>query len=120
MPFKNIADELVEVEKDSDEECKGKVYRYWEEMFIGKNGDINYKDKFTPMKSMSCPGCKECGWMEDYMKEDLENGIFPEFDDLIDTSLCKLVPSPPCGCYFQPCDCGVEFRFEKITIKKEK
>ena len=66
----NIFDGFVS-KKLEKTECKGKVYRYRQEHYLGKKGEIIFKEIMTPMKKLSCPGCESCGWWEDELSNEL-------------------------------------------------
>lgn len=55
-------------------ECQGKVYRAKRSVFLDKNGALVSLIRMTPAKRKSCPGCKNCGWIEDYLKETVNEG----------------------------------------------
>ena len=71
--------------------CKGKVYKYISGMFIGRTGNVIYKQELRPMKKKSCKGCEQCDWISDALSEDLLSDKFPIIDDLKIGELYKLV-----------------------------
>lgn len=58
-------------------DCKGRVFRYRETMFLNKKGQLIVKETFTPMKKLSCPGCMDCGWIEDEFRSLIAENILP-------------------------------------------
>ena len=76
--------------------CKGRIYRYIESAFIGKNARIVISKELRLMKSLSCCGCEQCGDEEDGVREGLgiEGGGFLVFDPkLRSNDLAQLVVS---------------------------
>lgn len=59
-------------------DCKGRVFRYRETMFLNKKGQLIVKETFTPMKKLSCPGCMDCGWIDEEFNLLLSDTILPE------------------------------------------
>lgn len=51
--------------------CKGQFFRYIETVFTGKHGRMVFSKELRPLRSLSCPGCAECGPHEDSIKESL-------------------------------------------------
>lgn len=74
----------LSVERPREEEkpiCKGKVYKCKENMFINKKGEIIFKQTFVPMKKLSCDGCESCGWIDDTLRESVEEDYFVLSED---------------------------------------
>ena len=40
--------------------CKGRVFRYSENMFISSHRSIEIRKSFRLLKKRSCPGCERC------------------------------------------------------------
>lgn len=59
-------------------ECKGRVYRFFVGNSQSLDGDIMQVQRFRLLKRQSCPGCPECGWMKDVIKEDCSLGTMPD------------------------------------------
>ena len=57
-------------------ECKGQIYKASMSSFIGSHGDIVDKMVFRPQKRKSCPGCDQCGYLLDDMREAIACGTF--------------------------------------------
>lgn len=70
-------DEFYEREGEP-EPCKGLVYRAQESRYLTQKG-FAQRIELNKLKRMSCPGCDTCGPMEDFLKEDMACGSFPEF-----------------------------------------
>jgi hypothetical protein len=51
------------------EPCQGLIFRYNREHWIGKAGDLNFRDRFRWNKTLSCDGCEKCDWMWDDLGE---------------------------------------------------
>lgn len=60
--------DLLAVKEDKPE-CKGRVYRAKVSRFLGKNSSYTYQETMVPMKRLSCPGCSQCGWFDEDLKE---------------------------------------------------
>lgn len=104
-------------------ECKGLVYRYSEQQYIGKNGDINLKKNFRPLKRLSCDGsCKQTrhkacdkSWLQEWLNEYLCNGLFPDLpDSLKDQDIVKLCYKGYGGSYEYPNECDIELFFKGL------
>lgn len=50
-------------------ECKGRYYRCSLTRYLDKRGAYVETMKMVPMRRMSCPGCEECGWIDDELSE---------------------------------------------------
>lgn len=69
------------VDDDSDlifelpkkETCEGQIYRYTRDAWVGYDGDVNFRDRFRWIKSLSCDGCERCGWLDESLREDMSN-----------------------------------------------
>ena len=57
-------------------ECKGQIYKASVSSFIGAQGDVVDKIVFRPQKRKSCPGCDQCGWAADDVRESIACGTF--------------------------------------------
>ena len=66
--------------ENPEPECKGLIFRYARETWIGTAQDINFRDRFRFIKGKSCEGCDKCGWMWDDLHEFLCD---PEFCNII-------------------------------------
>lgn len=52
--------------------CKGKIYRCRINAYISPTtGQYVRTERMVPMKRLSCPGCEKCGYLDEYMSEDL-------------------------------------------------
>lgn len=51
--------------------CKGRLFRFIETSFAGKNGRLVFTRELRPLRSMSCKGCEECGPEADDIKESM-------------------------------------------------
>ena len=49
-------------------QCTGLVYRYRTETYIGKRGELVFKQKLIPLSKLSCK-CSKCGWIPDDLTE---------------------------------------------------
>lgn len=55
--------------------CKGRLYRCrvtWYQK--PSTGAYVNTVEFRPLKSLSCPGCRSCGWLDEFIRE--SDGIF--------------------------------------------
>ena len=85
--------------------CKGQIYRYTEEAWIGSDNDVNFRHRFRHVKSLSCNDieCSQCGWLLDDFQEQLgflETGYGSRWRRLIDFD-DMLPQNPTLGAYYQ-------------------
>lgn len=62
-------------EEPQEPVCKGRLYRCrvtWYQK--PSTGAYVNTVEFRPLKSLSCPGCEACGWLDDFIRE--SNGVF--------------------------------------------
>ena len=79
---------VLDLEKSDEEKtCKGRIFRCIVSSFTDKKGSYIYKEQFSPLKRMSCPGCEKCAWMDDYWSE---IGERPLVEELVDGALYSL------------------------------
>ncbi len=57
-------------DKIEPEECIGLLWRGKVSTWV-KDGTINSRTTLTLLKKRSCPGCSECGWIEEFLQEDI-------------------------------------------------
>ena len=55
-------------------DCKGRIFRYHQNTYISKSGEIIVKDVFKPLKKLSCPGCEKCNGLIACLKDSLRDG----------------------------------------------
>ncbi len=55
--------------ENPEPECKGIIFRYSRDIWIGSDNDVNFRDRFRWNKTLSCSGCDKCDWMWDDMRE---------------------------------------------------
>lgn len=65
------------------EPCKGLVFRCVVSMCITKHDGFLERRELRLLKRRSCKGCEKCGWIMEYMHEEL-------YDGEPDTLLCGL------------------------------
>lgn len=67
--------------------CKGLLFRCREETYTQSNGAVVFRQVFTPLKRMSCPGCQDCGWLLDELQEAISDKYMhgPVVEDAIVT-----------------------------------
>lgn len=59
-------------EEDKGEPCKGLWFRGYSNFFY--SGDrVERKEGVRFLKRKSCPGCEKCGWLWDWIQEELGN-----------------------------------------------
>lgn len=70
---------------EEEPKCKGQLFRYIENAYIGKRGDVNLVRRLVPLRRLSCPGCSKCGWTHDDLNEGIydKGGSYLEFDPAI-------------------------------------
>jgi hypothetical protein len=91
--------------------CKGLVYRYKENNFINKKGEIVFQKRFIPVKRLSCTGCPICDCKKDWLKEDFTLQIYPELPNFNNGALVFLSSRG----YEDDC----ELIFEVYTVNEE-
>jgi len=72
------------------EVCLGCIYRAKVNCFMNKKGEYIYQERMVPMKKLSCPGCKDCGWVEDELSECIACGTPPIIKNIEHDKLYKL------------------------------
>jgi hypothetical protein len=79
-----IGDIFTDVEEIEDEpdECKGLIFRCSKSRCITSYNGILEKTELRLLKRKSCPGCSKCGWIIDYLREDID--MYELEDDYID------------------------------------
>ena len=73
--IKHLKDNLIE--DKSEKVCKGKFFRASVNGFMSADGTYTYQERMKPLKRMSCSGCADCDWIEDDLKEFINNEMFP-------------------------------------------
>ncbi|WP_157643798.1 hypothetical protein [Burkholderia ubonensis] len=71
--------EILVDEKRVQEDCKGRFFRYTEAGFTGKNGRFVLTRELRPLKSISCPGCAECGGLDEELATRANEKGFVQF-----------------------------------------
>ena len=69
----NIDELFTQNKLDSGPECKGLVFRGFENLFWANNR-LERKEGIKLLKRKSCSGCPKCGWLLDSMSEQVSNG----------------------------------------------
>ena len=73
-----MIDLLKELNQEETEVCEGRVYSVNLNNYMGSRGEVVEKVTFAPLKRSSCPGCLQCGWMEDHLDDEIsEFGVPP-------------------------------------------
>ena len=72
---------------DDSEDCKGIIYRCKINSFRNAKGHYVYQERMIPLKRRSCPGCKDCDWIEEFVQNDLDSGITPTIEKAVDGAL---------------------------------
>jgi hypothetical protein len=62
----------VEEIEDEPDECKGLIFRCIKSRCITSYDGIMEKTELRLLKRKSCPGCFKCGWVIDYLREDID------------------------------------------------
>ena len=70
-------------------DCKGRIYKARLNVYIDKRGDYIETRRMVLMKSLSCYGCGECGWIDEAMPE-INKDWYPIIDGLDDGELYYL------------------------------
>lgn len=59
--------------------CKGLVFRCELTSWVGGKGDVNFRERYHLVKSKSCPGCDQCGPIEEDLREfTVNNTAYPD------------------------------------------
>lgn len=88
MPFGKLRTKSNPVDKP----CKGLVFRCAVSICITKHNGFLERRELRLLKRSSCTGCEKCGWIMDYMHEEIHGGE-------PDTLLSKLED----GKMYKPC-----------------
>ena len=104
--------------------CKGLKFRYTENAFIGKGGELVIKKGFRPLKRQSCDGsCEQprnraCdkNWIPEWLHEDVSNGCIPRIPkEIKDQDIVQLKYISSGGSYEYPDEVDIDFYFEVIS-----
>ena len=68
IPIEKLREELRKPEPPK-EECKGLIFRCEITSWVGSDNDVNFKERYRFIKSASCPGCEQCGFLWDDLHE---------------------------------------------------
>jgi hypothetical protein len=69
-------------EEKEESKCKGIVYRGVVSSYISSHNSVEVRKSLRILKRESCPGCSKCGWMNDFINEDIWGGDFHSVDYL--------------------------------------
>lgn len=74
------------------DECKGKIYKCRINNFINGKGEYVESTRMVPQKKLSCPGCKQCGYLDGEFHESVANNTIsisgtPEHNQLYSLNL---------------------------------
>lgn len=72
------------------EPCKGRFYKGVINTFINSKGHIIEKKSLIPLKKLSCKGCEECGYLNEYLQEDISCNTFPPLDRIEHGKIYKI------------------------------
>lgn len=75
--------EILIDEKDVQDSCIGRFFRYTEAGFTGKNGRFVQTRELRPLKSISCPGCAECDGLDAEMTSRAGEKGFMQFGSML-------------------------------------
>lgn len=70
---------IVADNKGAITDCKGRFFRYTTASFTGQNGRFVLTQELRPLKSISCPGCAECGGLADELVSRAKEAGFIQF-----------------------------------------
>ena len=78
-------------------QCKGLFFRCRFNTFINSKHELVSTIRMVPLKRLSCKGCEQCGWMPEYLWEDMSNDTCPDLTEVEDGEAYKLIfiPDPP-------------------------
>ena len=67
--------DIILFEDKATDTCKGHMYSYNENIYVGSHGEIVEKKTFRPLKRKSCKGCEHCGGIADMLDAELGEGL---------------------------------------------
>ncbi len=113
MKLKRLIDEPT-INKDK-ETCKGRIYRCSTHNYISKYKSIEVRKSLRLLKKSSCPGCAECGWMDQVLQDEIEGDCYNDFlSGLINGNKYKLIGKWIPGSYEYPEEGELEIKFQKV------
>ena len=65
------------------EECRGRIYRFRVSQYVDGRGVFVRREKFVPMKRLSCPGCDRCFWVDECEVRDMHNEMYTVWSDCL-------------------------------------
>jgi hypothetical protein len=104
-------------EKEIRENCKGLYWRAEVSSYCYE-GRIGVKKTLKLLKRKSCKGCEQCGWVQEFLNEDVFND--PEIDYLADIEHGKMY-TYSASSYKGPYDLYADdIEIEFIEVKEDK
>lgn len=58
-----------DIESEALTSCQGTVFKASVQHYQTKKGGFGFQVRLVPVKKLSCPGCKSCGWEADNFGE---------------------------------------------------
>ncbi|RKZ94772.1 MAG: hypothetical protein DRQ46_09440 [Gammaproteobacteria bacterium] len=85
----NMDDFKLDVKPETNP-CKGLVFRFSNTICITSHRGFMQRKELRLLKRRSCTGCEKCGWIEDYIYEELEQGDNKDFNLMRDLEHGKM------------------------------
>lgn len=63
------------LEYEHEDVCSGLIFRCRINRFINKRGEYVETIRMIPLKRKSCSGCDQCGWLMEFLSEDISHEI---------------------------------------------
>lgn len=80
---------ILSPDNDTEHPCKGKFFRCKNSAYLSQGRYVE-KTIFYPLHRMSCPGCAKCGWLDDYLSENLSADARPQINEIVDDGIYQL------------------------------
>ncbi len=110
----NIFEDLVLVENEDKNPCKGLYFRGVVSNYSGCNTFVCNK-KIRLLKRKSCKGCESCGWILEAISEDISSEIYLDFDKVENGKIYTIGVTYVDGHYGDEFD----YNFELYEVEEE-
>ena len=72
--------EVATLVTDDEPVCNGMIFKASINDHLANDGSVVYQLRLRPMKRLSCPGCEQCGYLADDLRETMACGCPPIID----------------------------------------
>ena len=69
-------------QKTTPKKCNGMVFRGRLNAFVNSKWEYVYQERMLPLKRKSCPGCEQCGYLDEYLHEFTSMGTLPIIENI--------------------------------------